>query len=83
MTKPMGIISMQDAINAAENTLCGFSNSTKFFHGGREKDSYYRITLVDDANQGTDVYVEANSGEVIHVIPHPPTLAPPTDDPPR
>ncbi|MEO8327565.1 MAG: hypothetical protein ABI618_17065 [Nitrospirota bacterium] len=79
MTKPMGIISMQDAINAATNILCGFSNSTKFFHGGREDDSYYRITLVDDTNQSTDVYVEANSGEVIHVIPHPAVLAPPAD----
>jgi hypothetical protein len=79
MTKPRGIISMQDAINATTNILCGFSNSTQFFHGGREDDSYYRITLVDDANQTTDVYVEAKSGEVLHVIPLPAAVAPPAD----
>ena len=79
MTKPIGIISMQDAINAATNILCGFSNSTKFFHGGREDDSYDRVPLVDGANQGTDVSVEAKSGEVTHVFPHPAVVAPPTD----
>ncbi|MEO6203180.1 MAG: hypothetical protein ABIU05_22190 [Nitrospirales bacterium] len=79
MTKPIGIISMQEAINVAKNILCGFPNSTKFSHGGREDYSDYRMTLGDDANQGTDVYVEANSGEVIHVIPHPAVVAPPAD----
>ncbi|WP_342348642.1 hypothetical protein [uncultured Nitrospira sp.] len=81
MTKPIGIISMQEAINVAKNILCGFTNSTKFFHGGREDDPYYRMTLVDEAIQGTEAYVEANSGEVLHVIPHPAVVPPPADPP--
>ncbi len=71
MTEPIGILSMQKAINAATKILGGFSNSTQFFPGSRENDSSCRMTLVDHAIQGTDVCVEAKSEEVMHVTPHP------------
>ncbi len=75
MTKSIGIICMQDAINAAKNILGRLSHSSTFSHGGREDDSYYRIPLVDESNQGTDGPAEENSRKACQGI-SPPTAVP-------
>ena len=77
MTKSIGIICMQDAINIAKNILGRFSNSNTFSHGNREDDSYYRIPLVDEVNQGTDGPAEENSSQSCQSISPPAAVPPP------
>ena len=66
ITKPTGIISMQDAIKVATKTIGDYVISTHLFtdSGGI---SYYRITVVDSEGEVKAVYVGANPARLVRL----------------